>query len=308
MKWIKKGLLFRLEHNFEWMNSHAQVPTLLVKEDRLRVYFATRPRRELSLTTYVDIDIDDFSKVIYLNPKPILELGEPGFFDEHGIMPGSVIEKDELVYLYYSGWSRCTNVPYNNFTGLAISKNGGKTFSKYSKEPVINRTPSEIYSSTSPCVFYHDGLWNMWYSSGIDWIRVNDKYEHTYDIKYAFSKDGLTWNQTNEIAIEQHDKYEAITKPAVLELDGIFHMWYSYRGSKDFRDGLDSYRIGYATSKDLKAWKRNDENSGIDISESGWDSKMIAYPCIVQIKDQIIMVYNGNNFGEEGFGYAILER
>ena len=47
-------------------------------------------------------------------------------------------------------------------------------------------------------------------------------------------------------------------------------------------------------------------DSGIDISETGWDSNMIAYPAVTWINNSLIMIYNGNDFGANGFGYAIL--
>jgi predicted GH43/DUF377 family glycosyl hydrolase len=307
MKWLKKGLIFQIGQDSGWMRSHAQVPTVYVKNDRLRVYFATRPRRDLSMTTFVDLDISDFSKVLYLNPEPILSLGKPGTFDENGIMPSSIIEKDGLVYLYYSGWSRGGDFPYRNYMGLAISEDGGASFRKNSTLPIIGGDHSEPYSATSPCVFYHNSAWHMWYSSGLEWIKINGKQEHTYDLKYARSGDAINWNRTNETAIAQRDRNEAITKPTVVRLNGTFHMWYCYRGSKDFRGGMDAYRIGYATSSDLRKWVRNDKMAGIDISSSGWDSEMIAYPCIGEIGGQLVMFYNGNQFGSDGFGYALLD-
>lgn len=84
-------------------------------------------------------------------------------------------------------------------------------------------------------------------------------------------------------------------------------MWFCYRGTEDFRDGADSYRIGYAWSTDLKEWVREDDRSGIQPSSEGWDSQMIAYPCIVRVGDRILMFYAGNGFGRAGFGYAELE-
>lgn len=307
MKWIKKGMLFQTGQQYSWMKTHAQVPTVLVMKDRLRIYFASRPEKELSLTTFVDVDINDISKVLYLHPEPILDPGRIGMFDEHGIMPASIIKKDNLVYLYYSGWSRGSSLPYNNYTGLAISKDGGMSFEKYSYGPVIDRTPQELFSATSPCVLY-EGKWYMWYSSGTNWIKVKNKYEHTYDIKFALSDDGLRWIQTNKTVIAQRNKYEAVTRPAVIKLDNIYHMWFCYRGSNNFRDGDDSYRIGYARSTDFINWERDDNKAGINVSENGWDSNMIAYPCVVKVKDQVLMFYNGNVFGEQGFGYAILEK
>ena len=188
-----------------------------------------------------------------------------------------------------------------------MSEDGGSTFEKFSKGPVVGSTVHEIYSATSPCVCRAGDAWHMWYSSGTHWIEVGGKLEHTYDIKYAHSEDGMRWVQTNKAAIEQRNKYEALTRPTVMSLGGTFHMWFCHRGSRDFRDGRDSYRIGYASSQDLKVWKRHDEMSGIDVSSSGWDSKMIAYPDVARVRDRVIMVYNGNDFGAEGFGYAELD-
>jgi predicted GH43/DUF377 family glycosyl hydrolase len=306
MKWMKKGLLFSPNQNFGWMNSHAQVPTPLVKRDRLRVYFATRPRQTLSLTSYVDFDINDFSKNIYIHPEPVLEPGRPGEFDEHGIMPSSVVERDGIIYLYYSGWQRAADVPYRNYTGLAISEDGGATFVKYEKNPIVGKCEDEQYSATSPCVYHHHDFWHMWYTSGTHWLKINGRYEHTYDIKYAFSDNGKEWIRAKKVILPQRTKYEAITRPGVIKIDDCYHMWFCFRGSRDFRKGAESYRIGYATSEDLKEWRRNDRNSGIGVSATGWDSAMIAYPAVVRIGQNIVMLYNGNDFGAQGFGYAFL--
>jgi hypothetical protein len=45
--------------------------------------------------------------------------------------------------------------------------------------------------------------------------------------------------------------------------------------------------------------------AGIEVSESGWDSKMLAYPCVVEVDGKPVMFYNGDGFGTSGFGFAI---
>jgi hypothetical protein len=65
--------------------------------------------------------------------------------------------------------------------------------------------------------------------------------------------------------------------------------------------------MGYARSTDLRTWQRDDDAAGIEVSESGWDSKMLAYPCVVETPGGILMFYNGNGFGASGFGWAKLE-
>ncbi len=289
-----------------WASSHLQVPTLLLKEDRLRVYFATRPKNDITLTTFCDLDINDLSKVLYVHDKPILDLGEPGAFDQFGIMPSSIINRNGIVYLYYSGWCRSIGVPYNNYTGVAISEDGGDTFRKLFKGPVIDRTRFEIFSATSPEVYHDDNIWHMWYCSGTNWHDVNGKYEHTYDIKYASSSDGLEWKQHNKIIIAQKDEFEAITKPTVIKLNDRYYMWYCFRGTYNFRKGDGAYKIGYAESSDLINWKRMDEDSGFKPGKDSWDSEMMAYPAAIKIKDDYYIFYNGNEFGKFGFGYAKL--
>ena len=308
MKWEKLDKIFSPNGEFGWINSHAQVPTVLVKENEniVRIYFAARPEPYKTLPSFIDIDINDFSKILHINEKPLLKLGRPGTFDEHGIMPSSVVEHDGKVYLYYSGWQRSVGVPYNNYTGVAISVDGGLTFEKYSEAPILDRNRFELYSATSPCVIFENNLWKMWYCSGVDWVVANGKMEHTYDIKFAHSKDGLNWIQESKSIIAQNYDMEAITKPSVVKIDNVYHMWFCYRGTLDHRGGVNSYKIGYASSLDGTKWIRDDENSGISLSAAGWDSNMIAYPEVVEINKRIFMFYNGNDFGAEGFGFAEL--
>jgi predicted GH43/DUF377 family glycosyl hydrolase len=288
------------------MNSHAQVPTPLVSEEFIRVYFSSRPQPKLSLTTFVDLDIESPSQILRLNPNPILELGKPGTFDEHGIMPSCAVRNGSQVFLYYSGWSRSASVPYTNSTGLAVSDDGGQTFQKVSDGPILGKSIYDPFSATSPVVVKEKDSWHMWYCSGNGWLEIAGKLEHTYDIKYAHSNDGIVWEPSAAPVIPQRIEHEAITRPWVVKREDGYDMWFCYRGSHDFRDGEDAYRIGYAHSEDLQQWRREDDEAGIDISETGWDSKMIAYPAVVKVNGRTLMFYNGNGFGVEGFGYAAL--
>jgi hypothetical protein len=84
-------------------------------------------------------------------------------------------------------------------------------------------------------------------------------------------------------------------------------MWYSYRGLENYRtDKSNSYRIGYAESADGIEWIRKDDYLGLDVSPSGWDSEMVAYPYIYADATKKYMFYNGNGFGRSGLGCAVL--
>ena len=83
-------------------------------------------------------------------------------------------------------------------------------------------------------------------------------------------------------------------------------MWFCHRGSHGFRDGENAYRVGYAYSEDLETWHRDDDQAGISVSQEGWDATMVAYPAVVTAGNRTLMFYNGNGFGVDGFGYAVL--
>ena len=84
-QWEKKGLIFCPDGRYCWMDSYAQNPSVLVLDDRLRVYFTCRPKRDrdgnyTSTTTFVDLERRDPGKVIRVHHQPILPPGETGTF------------------------------------------------------------------------------------------------------------------------------------------------------------------------------------------------------------------------------------
>ena len=308
MKWVKKGNIYSVDEPCGWMNSHAQCPTAIVLDDRIRVFFSARYESQQSLPTFIDVAKDNPSQIIYQHNEPVLNFGRLGTFDENGIIPSYFIEKDGEIYFYYAGWSQCKNVPYKNFTGLAISKDKGKSFEKYSDAPVFSLDKFNPLSATGPCIIKREYDYLCIYSTGVDWVDVNGKLEHTYLLTYAISKDAVNWEGTGKIIIQPEREFMAHCKPTIIYLNNKYHMWFSTRGSYNFREaGNDAYRLGYAYSKDLINWIRNDAEAGIDVSDEGWDSEMICYPHIVKIDEKHIMFYNGNGFGKSGFGYAELE-
>lgn len=301
MKWIKKGLIFEPKCNFDWMVTHAAVPIAERRgEDSYRIYFCGRDKHNRSQTGYIEIKITEPKKILYITEKPVLGLGKLGCFDDRGAMPSWIVNHAGKKYLYYTGWMLGVTVPFYFYIGLAISRDDGRTFERASKGPILERDNQDPYLTASPCVIIENGLWRMWYVSCMKWEIENGKPKHYYHIKYAESKDGIQWDRKGIACIDFKSKDEyAISRPCVIKENDIYKMWYSYRG--------ESYRVGYAESKDGINWVRKDYESGIDVSESGWDSEMIEYPFVFTHKNKKYMFYNGNGYGKTGFGYAILE-
>jgi predicted GH43/DUF377 family glycosyl hydrolase len=301
MRWIKEGLIFVPQDNFDWMVSHAMIPFAEnMKGDRYRIYFAPRDQYNRSSVAYVEIDIKNPKKILDISPNPVLSPGELGTFEDSGILLSWIVDHENVKYLYYIGYNIGVTVPFRNFVGLAISHDQGTSFQKVSKAPLLERNSIDPYLTVTPCVLIEDCLWRMWYTSGTKWAMENDRPKHYYHIKYAESPDGIHWDRKGIVCIDYQNEDEyAIARPCVIKEEGFYRMWYCYRG--------ESYRIGYAESEDGIQWERKDEETGIDVSESGWDSEMIEYPFVFDHGGERYMLYNGNGYGKTGIGLAILE-
>jgi len=311
MQWIKKGLIFKVDKNFEWMQSHSQVPTVDIVNDKIwRIYFSTRDSKNRSNISYFEVEAGNPTNIIYVHDKPILPLGKIGTFDDCGLMPSWIISHKGLKYLYYIGWTVRNTVPYHNSIGLAISYDNGKTFEKFSEGPIFSPTHKEPYFTGSSCVLIDNNIWKNWYLSCTKWEIINGKPEPFYHIKYAESKDGINWDRNGIVAIDYKSDEEAgIVKASVLKEGNKFKMWYSSRFAEEYRNDKEkSYRIGYAESYNGTNWTRIDDKVGIYMSETGWDSEMMAYPHVLDYNEQKYMFYNGNGFGKSGIGFAVLDK
>ena len=309
MRWIKKGLIFKTYHNFPWMISHSQVPVVDRLDDKkLRVYFGTRDAENRTTVTFIEVDANEPNKVLYVHDQQLLGLGKLGCFDDNGSMPSWIVDCGSEKWLYYIGWNIGVTVPYRNSIGLAISVDGGLTFKRAFEGPILDRTNIEPHFVATPCVLFEDRIWRMWYLSTVRWEYHDGRPEPYYHIKYAESRDGISWKQDGRVCIDFKSPEEGgIARPCVIKEDGQYRMWYSHRGDANYRTlGKQSYRIGYAESPDGLAWQRRDELAGIDISESGWDSDMIEYPYVYDHLGKRYLFYNGNGFGQSGIGYAVL--
>lgn len=307
--WNKKGLVYNVDGSFDWNKTHAQVPVVDVLDDRLRIYYSSRNSLGKSNISFVEVEKDNPTNLIFENTTPILKFGNLGAFDDCGMMPSSILTVNNRKYLYYIGWTTRGSVPYQNAVGLAISEDSGQTFRKISEGPVIVINHIEPYFSGTSFVLLDGSLFKMWYLSCIKWELIEGKPEPFYNIKYAESIDGVNWKQTGKVAIELRDDEGGLVSAAVIKHNNIYKVWFGKRKKANYRDLVkNSYRIGYAESKDGIVWERKDEFAGIDLSKSGWDSEMISYPYVVRSNGKLYMFYNGNGFGKTGFGYAIWEK
>lgn len=314
-KWKKLGKIFTPQDftNRGWLQEFSQAPSVLIFEDKVRVYFACRPPPDeagqyVSLSAFVDLDRHNLQRIIRVSEKPLLELGAPGTFDEFGTYFTSVIRKNDDVLAYYVGYTRCESVPFTIGIGAAISNDNGETFTKIGKGPILPCSINEPFFLTVPRIRRYNDQWYLWYSAGKKWITRGAKPEPVYQIRMATSNDAINWTKLDKnIILPKIEENECQACPDVFAFEGKYHMFFCYRYSYDYRCKEGGYRIGYASSIDLVTWVRDDTKAGIDISDQGWDSEMVSFPHVFELDGNVYMLYLGNEMGRHGFGLAKLE-
>ena len=317
MNWEKIGKIFDpadhiLPHGCK---EFSQSPQALVLDDRIRVYFSTRERdsvgKYLSHVAFADYS-RDMSFLYGVSNHTVLSLGGLGCFDEHGIFPINVYQDKGCVYAYTTGWNRKVSVSADASIGLAVSNDNGLTFQRYGTGPILSASLHEPFLVADAFVQRYGDIFHMWYIYGTKWAKYNqsESPDRVYKIAHAKSADGINWHRdSKQIILDKIGVDECQALPTVIYIDGVYHMYFCYRHSYGFRQNMSrSYRIGYAYSYDLEHWKRDDDNSGICLSEDGWDSEMQCYPHVFECDGEIYMLYNGNQFGRHGFGMAVLKK
>lgn len=311
LEWKKLGRVFdpTASPATSWLREYAQCPTpLVLDEEVIRVYFAGRPQRTadrqyVSYPAYVDLARHDLSRIVGVAEAPLMSLGRMGCFDEFGVMPGSVVRRGEEILLYYTGWTRLRSVPYSLAIGLAVSRDGGASFERVGDGPVLGLSLGEPYFVTGPIVRVLDDLWHMWYLTGRKWLFEEGKFEPVYQIARATSDDGLNWQRDGQPIIPtlSDDECQDIASP--FQLDGKWHAVFAWRRPST---SAGAYRLGQASSADLKSWVRDDSQVGIGLSATGWDSQMMCYAQVLEVDGRVLLFYCGNDFGRAGFGIAEL--
>jgi hypothetical protein len=315
MRIEKLGLVFDTQRDGlpDGCISHAQSPQTLPIEDGVRIYFSTRTRdpeggKFRSHIAFVDMD-HDFRRILGKSTGPVLGPAALGAFDEHGVFPMAVIRKGEEVWGYTTGWNRRVSVSVDTAIGRVVSRDGGITFQRQGDGPVLGPSLHEPFLVGDGFVVRDGSRFHMWYIFGTRWARErpDSPPDRVYKIGHAVSDDGIVFVKKDGVQIIADvlgpDECQAL--PSVAAFGGRWHMVFCFRHMHGFRDDPSrGYRIGYAWSDDLEAWTRDDAALGFAGTPGGWDSDMQCYPHLCVSDGRLLILYNGNEFGRQGFGLA----
>jgi len=216
------------------------------------------------------------------NENPILTLGEPGHFDDSGVMISQVTPEH---HLYYVGWNKVenSNVRYRTSVGRATFTSRG--WIKDRKNPIYERSALHPIGISMP---YRESN-SLYYMNYTKW----EDNEPFYSInQWVIS--GKQSEPNGFSILEPQDHEGGLARPFVwTDQKKLKHMLFSYRGKKYYREEkMEAYRIGYAVYyPDDGIWIRQDENFIIKNSD---DDFMQAYPYLWWSNGDCYLLYNNH--------------
>ena len=309
--WHREGLLVSVKANHPWWVSHAQLPTALPLTDRLwRVYFGARDCDNRARVLAIDLDPSANMRIVAEHFNPLLDRGSLGAFDHEGVTPSAAVNIDGQIRLYYIGVSVRKDVRSQTSIGLAVSDDG-LTFRRPFAGPAYGTGPFDPYFNSAPAVRKTVQGFRMWYVGGAAWREVNGELEPFYEIRTTHSADGMIWSAHSQTAVGlEPPSVAGLGRPWNIEEAQEERLYFSRRGENYRTAGDGAYR--------LMSVRVNDQGVAVGDAEpvefdnppapGDFDGWMQAYACIAPYGGDLIMFYNGDDFGRAGFGWARLPR
>ena len=165
------------------------------------------------------------------------------------------------------------------FSSARLGKSGLHTLHQSRSADGIHwDEPSEVLAENvyCPTVLKTGEQYQMWFSdvSGRPWV-----------IRHAASKDGEKWTVTPQPALYLSQDWEAevLTYPTVLQVEGVYLMWY---GSYDRAIRRETTAIGFAASIDGKRWYKLPQNPVLrPDSKRPWESNYVGSGSVLRLAD-----------------------
>lgn len=311
MKISKIGLVSRYNHDFSGTNwaSHLMAPAPVILNDKiLRVYFGGWDSNKISRIRYLDLALDNPSRIMGFSKNAVLDIGDDGCFDENGVFPAHIYKfNNEKIFLYYTGFQLGHKIRHYNFGGLAISEDNGQSFKRVSRAPILDRSDEGLFVRAGQSIaLANGGGLHVVYSAGSSWHLCQGELRPVYDVYYQKSSDGIALEKSGRKILSADLGIEhGLGRPQIVQMNGEYYIFYTRR----IIEGM-KYSFGCARSNDMVNWERLDHifDDSFFGKKGEFDCNMVYFPAVVQVTaKKAYLFYSGNNFGEEGMGLMEIE-
>src|SRR2546423_5668655 len=191
--WKKGGLIYCPSGEGYFKTHAARSIPYRLNEETIRLFFSSRDSDDRMLPAFIDLKIEDPSQIVRICDAPLVGLGSPGCFDDSGVTLGSIVDRGNEAFFYYTGWKRRRVVSFELSIGLIIWDKRADTFRRAFQGPILAQDTKHPLLVAGPFVVAARDGFKMWYCSGTDWRFPEGNPEPIYTVSYAESVDGITW-------------------------------------------------------------------------------------------------------------------
>ncbi len=263
------------------MEDQTANPDLLLLGDTYHLYFRGQQggHDRIGVASIGRDAFDGFTWNIY--PEPIIDVGEPGSWDESHVLDPATVCVDGRIFLYYSAVSpKCPR------SICLATSHDGIHFQKYPGNPVT--------IGGGPEIVWRDGIFYLYY-----WKNVPGK--SGFQLYLSTSRDGMNFEEYSVdpiLPVGPAGAWDSHTveTPRICEDDGVYQMFYC--GS----DRHDDYpaNAGLATSTDLVHWQKSAYNPLFSRGGSdAWDGGAIWFTTVEKIGNTYYLWYEGYGGGAD---------
>lgn len=289
-----------------WFRKNAMVPVPWLKSDsEIRLFLTMCDEKNVGRIGFVDVSAANPSEILGYSKKPLIDIGQPGTYDDNGVVSSCITEDDGKLYHFFSGYELSAKIPYKIFCGVAESDDGGNTFRKLNKASILPPIDEELFNRCAPYVRKEGDGYRMFYLGDAGNAWRTDRHGHKvpmYTLKTLRSNSLTEWPcEAGNLVMPFADEEECgITLPNIWKEGGGYRMVYSIRRVNS------GYSLGYAESDDGVAFTRKDEELEFTGHVGDWESEMMCYAELITVNDRTLMFYCGNHYGIGGIGWAEL--
>lgn len=271
LKEFRAGVAHYTEHDksSQYMGSQAACP--VVMKDRIRVYFSARDSQKQSHCFFYDLNRDNPLEIIDTCTEPLIPLGKPGEFDEHGTMP-SWANKDVI---WFTGWNKTgrDDVRYRTACGYFVLKTKEKGI-------LLDRLNNAPCGTSMPFQYVDGNYTYILYMSYIGWEDGEPLYEISEHTSYL-GYEGTTEDYETLLHLKANEG--GLARPVMFKNK----LFYCKRGKTKYRTNRDeSYKMFYCSL-------RNKKETPIEV-EGCESDLMIAYGYPFQVDKKVYMLHNSD--------------
>lgn len=296
--WQKLGLVLEAP-GWPLARSHVMLPTPLVMEDRVRLWFAACDDAMRGRVFFADFDLEPPHRRLGPVQGPALDVGGPEAFDCDGVNPSQVFRHQGGLAMLYIGWRRgSAQTPYTLIAGLAHSHDDGLTFQK-TGTPLLPPSGDERYFRTAPFVVREPDGWRLFYIGGGAFIDDHTgKRAPIYSLRDVRSANLETWPAAGAelLGPDRAAGELGFGRPVI------------WRDADDAPAMMISVRTetGYTLMQAplAEASRRDAYRPILPGPQAPWEAQMTCFGAPCRVGDRELLFYNGNGFGRSGCGLA----